>query len=278
MTEVETLVSLMEKRTEARIELMNLVQGASLLFTVLIILLMLYDLRSNVVGPLKQLLLVAQGVARRDFSQRCNLRGEDELSRLGQALDQMTEELAVSYQGLENRVAEKTRELARSHSALELLHNANRSLYATDDLCEGAIPLLQTLEELLGIGPIRLYLHDRNSPEPVEAVTTAARERPYYCRDHDCNACLVTPQAMDELPWESTDGRRLLLPIRTATQSTGHAGGVVSQGDDVAGYLPAAAGNPERPAGHGHLPAAPDHRAAATDPGRGAGGDCPGTA
>ena len=218
---LENLVYLLQERTEARVALMKLVQGFSLLFTILITVLMLYDLRNNVVTPLKRLLRVAQAVGGRNFSQRSELTGKDELSRLGQALDQMAGELAISYQGLEDRVEEKTRELARSHSALELLHSANRSLYDTDDLCVGAVPLLQTLEDLLGIGPIRIYLHDRHSAETVQAVTTAARERPFYCRDHDCNACLVTPQPFDELPWESTDGRRLLLPIRTATALLG---------------------------------------------------------
>ena len=219
--QIEKLVSQLQSNTDARIHLMKLVQGFSLLFIVLIIGFMLYDLRNNVVGPLKKLLQVAQAVGKGDFSQRSALQGEDELSQLGEALDQMTGELAVSYQGLESRVAEKTEELARSHSALELLHSANRALYASDDLCEGAIPLLQTLEDLLGIGPIRLYLHDRNSPDVVEAVTTAARQRPFYCRDHDCNACLVTPLPLDELPWESTDGRRLLLPIQTGSTLLG---------------------------------------------------------
>lgn len=219
--QIETLVSQLQRNTDSRIAFMKLVQGVSLFFIVLIIGFILYDLRNNVVRPLKRLLGVARAVGKGDFSQRSELHGKDELSQLGQAVDQMTDELAVSYQGLEARVAEKTEELARSHSALELLHSANRALYASDDLCEGAIPLLQTLEDLLGIGPIRLYLHDRNSPEMVQAVTTAARERPFYCRDHNCNACLVTPVATDDLPWESTDGRRLLLPIRTGSALLG---------------------------------------------------------
>ena len=75
--------------------------------------------------------------------------------------------------------------------------------------------MLQQLEQLLGVGPIQIFLHDKTSPEPVRAVTTATRERPFYCRDHHCNACLVKPEQYDELPTEDNDGRRLLLPIRT---------------------------------------------------------------
>jgi two-component system nitrate/nitrite sensor histidine kinase NarX len=127
----------------------------------------------------------------------------------------MTGELALTYYELESRVRSKTEELEKSHAALQLLHSASRSLFASHDLCSGAVPMLQELEQLLGIGPIRLYLHDRNASEPVQAVTTATAQRPFYCRDHDCHACLVTPETFDDLPLEDNDGRRLLLPIRT---------------------------------------------------------------
>ena len=156
-----------------------------------------------------------------DFSHKANLKGTDELSQLGAAFDQMTSELARSYHELKEEAMAKTRELEKSHAALELLHSSSRSLFANHDLCSGAIPMLQDLEELLGIGPIRLFLHDKNSAEPVEAITTSTKERPFYCKDHHCDACLVSPEVFDELPSEGNDGRRLLLPIRTPGQLLG---------------------------------------------------------
>ncbi len=82
------------------------------------------------------------------------------------------------------------------------MHSASRGLFANHDLCSGAIPMLQDLEQLLGIGPIRLFLHDKESAEPVEAITTATPKRPFYCRDHHCNACLVTPRSMMRCRWK----------------------------------------------------------------------------
>ncbi|WP_092025844.1 histidine kinase [Marinobacter zhejiangensis] len=220
VAEIEVLVTQLEERTEARVRLMNLVQTISLVFAALVIFLMMIDIKNRVIKPLGRLLQVAYAVGRKDFDQRANLEGKDELSKLGKAFDQMTSALAVSYSTLESEASEKTRELEKSHAALELLHKASRSLYSSHDLCGGAIPLLQNLEELLSIGPIRLFLHDRNSPDMVEAITTATVERPYYCKDHDCNACLVTPTAFDCLP-NDTNGRRLLLPIQTANTLLG---------------------------------------------------------
>lgn len=218
---VDELVSSLERRTEARIDLLHLIQIISLAFSVLIIVGLFLDLKNRVLRPLKKLVGIAVAVGEQDFSQRANLRGADELSRLGRAFDQMTSELAIRYHELEEEALGKTRELEKSHAALELLHSASRSLFANHDLCSGAIPMLQELEQLLGIGPIRLFLHDKHASEPVEAITTSTKERPFYCRDHHCNACLVTPEEYDELPAEGNDGRRLLLPIRTPSQLLG---------------------------------------------------------
>lgn len=212
---VNDLVAMLENRTEARIELLRLIQIFSLVFSVLIVSALFLDLKNRVLRPLRKLVDIAVAVGEKDFSRKANLSGTDELSRLGNAFDQMTSQLALSYSELEEEAREKTRELEISHSALELLHSASRSLFANHDLCNGAIPMLQDLEQLLGIGPIRLFLHDKHSSEPVEAITTSTKERPFYCRDHHCNACLVTPEEYDDLPGEDNDGRRLLLPIRT---------------------------------------------------------------
>lgn len=212
---VDRLVSMLELRTEARINLLHLIQIISLAFSVLIIIALFLDLKKRILRPLKKLVNIAFAVSEQDFSQKANLKGSGELAQLGQAFDQMTSELALTYYELEERARTKTEELETSHAALQLLHSASRGLFASHDLCSGAVPMLKELEQLLGIGPIRLYLHDRNSAEPVEAVTTSAKERPFYCRDHDCDACLVTPEIEEHVLPEKNDNCRLLLPIRT---------------------------------------------------------------
>ena len=215
------LVGMLENRTEARIDLLHLIQIISLVLSVVIICGLFLDLKNRVLRPLQKLVKISVAIAEQDFSHKANLKGTNELSQLGNAFDQMTSELALSYRELKEEARGKTRELERSHAALELLHSASRSLFANHDLCSGAIPMLQDLEQLLGIGPIRLFLHDKNSSEPVEAITTSTKERPFYCKDHHCNACLVTPEEFDDLPSEENDGRRLLLPIRTPGQLLG---------------------------------------------------------
>lgn len=219
--EVNRLVSMLEYRTEARVDLLRLIQIISLAFSILIVVALFLDLKNRVLRPLRKLVSIASAVSEHDFTRKANLKGSDELARLGVAFDQMTSELALTYHDLEKRARIKTEELEKSHAALQLLHAASRDLFSSHDLCSGAIPMLQELEQLLEVGPIRMYLHDRQSAKPVEAINTATPDRPFYCRDHHCNACLVTPEVYDELPSEDSDGRRLLLPIQTSTQLLG---------------------------------------------------------
>lgn len=218
---VNRLVNMLEERTEARITLLHLIQVISLIFAILIVLALFLDLKSRVLTPLSKLVDIAESVGKQDFSRRAGLHGSDELARLGAAFDQMTSELALTYNELENKIKTKTEELEKSHAALELLHSSSRNLFARHNLCDGAVPMLQQLEQMLGIGPINLYLHNKSSAGPVRAITTATPERPFYCRDHSCNACLVNEQQYDELPLADNDGRRLLLPIHTPGQLLG---------------------------------------------------------
>ena len=219
--EIHTLVSLLENRTESKIKLLGIIQGLSLLITLAVVAASLMDFRRNVVFPLRRLVTMARAASRKDFSLRSHASGKDELSLLGQTFDRMASELSASYQHLEARAAEKTRELERSHRALQLLHNASRSLYGSNDLCQGSVPLLQQLESLLDIGPVSLYLHDREGDTPFQAVTTFARERPDHCRSLSCTACLTGPDTIEDQPSPEASNYRLLLPVRTGQDLVG---------------------------------------------------------
>ena len=219
--EIHSLVSLLENRTESKIKLLGVIQGLSLLITLAVVIASLLDFRRNVVFPLRRLVTMARAASRKDFSVRSHASGTDELSLLGQTFDRMAAELSVSYQRLEARAAEKTRELERSHRALQLLHNASRSLYGSNDLCQGSVPLLQQVESLLEIGPVSLYLHDREGNTPFQAVTTFARERPDHCRSLSCNACLTGHYAIEDQPHPEASHYRLLLPVKTAQDLVG---------------------------------------------------------
>ncbi|MEC7378518.1 MAG: HAMP domain-containing protein, partial [Pseudomonadota bacterium] len=98
--DVDRLVGMLEQRTEARIDLLHLIQIISLVFSILIIVALFIDLRNRILRPLRKLVGIATAVGEQDFSRKANLAGSDELAQLGQAFDQMTSELALTYHEL----------------------------------------------------------------------------------------------------------------------------------------------------------------------------------
>ncbi|MGK7488432.1 HAMP domain-containing protein, partial [Salmonella enterica] len=98
--------------------------------------------------PWKQLLSMARAVSQRDFTQRANISGRNEMAALGSALNNMSEELAESYAVLEQRVQEKTAGLEHKNQILSFLWQANRRLHSQAPLCERLSPVLNGLQNL----------------------------------------------------------------------------------------------------------------------------------
>ncbi len=104
---IDQLVTAFDHSTEQRIErvvilhrLMALLMGLLLLFAVV-------WLRARLLRPWQQLLQMARAVSHRDFTQRASISGRNEMATLGEALNNMSAELAESYAVLEQRVQEK---------------------------------------------------------------------------------------------------------------------------------------------------------------------------
>lgn len=69
IAEVNTLVTMLEHRTEARIDLLHLIQIISLVFSILIVIALFFDLKNRVLRPLRKLVSIASAVGNQDFSQ-----------------------------------------------------------------------------------------------------------------------------------------------------------------------------------------------------------------
>ncbi len=218
--EINTMVNQLEQNTEAKIRLLSALQILFLGLTAVVLIIALYDIRHNLVAPLRQLMVLAREAARRNFSQRTRLSGSDELAMLGRTFDNMAEQLASSYAELEERVAHKTQELKRSSQVMQVLHDGSRWLYGGgNDLCTSAAPMLRQVEQLLEIGPIRLSLNDPHDNSQIPILATHSARRPEYCRDHDCHACLIDPNPMRLANTE--EGECLLLPVSVGEEMLG---------------------------------------------------------
>ena len=128
VADIHGLVRVLEERAERRIELLRWMQGVALVLTVIAVLVTLIIVQRRVVSPLGELLRCADRVRRGDFSAQAGVTGGDELGRLGAAMNLMTDGLSHIYEELEERVAAKTRDLARTNHSLELLYRTSRTL------------------------------------------------------------------------------------------------------------------------------------------------------
>lgn len=210
--DIDAMVTLLEQNSESKIQLLSALQILFLALTAVVVAIALYDIRHNLVGPLRQLVVLAREAAQRNFGYRTHLTGNDELALLGRTFDGMAEELAASYAELEERASRKKVELERSNRAMQVMHDGSRALYGGgNDLCASAAPMLRELEQLLEVGPIRLSLNDPYDDRQIPILATHSPRRPEYCRDHDCHACLLDPQP---IRLEQTEqGECLLLPV-----------------------------------------------------------------
>ena len=212
VAEIDALVTLLEQNSESKIQLLSALQILFLALTAVVVVIALYDIRHNLVLPLRQLVVLAREATHRNFGHRTRLTGNDELALLGRTFDGMAEELGSSYAELEERVSRKKAELERSNRAMQVLHEGSRALYGGgNDLCASAAPMLRRLEQLLEIGPIRLSLHDHHDDREITILATHSPRRPEYCRDHDCHACLIDPEPLRLQATEA--GECQLLPI-----------------------------------------------------------------
>ncbi|UEQ06317.1 type IV pili methyl-accepting chemotaxis transducer N-terminal domain-containing protein [Halomonas profundus] len=212
VNDIEVLVTYLEESTEAKVRLLGMMQVLFLVLIAIVVSIALYDVRFNLVVPLRQLMVLAREAAQRNFKPRSQLRGSDELALLGHTFNKMSAELATSYAALEDKVSRKQQELERSNQALQVMHDASRSLYGGgNDLCSSAAPMLRELEKLLDIGPIRLSLNDPFDQREMPVLETHSRTRPEYCRDQDCHACLIDPRPLEMVA--NNQSQCLLLPI-----------------------------------------------------------------
>ena len=158
--DIHGLVRVLEDRAEQHIELLRWIQTVALVLTVAVVLVTLVVVQRRVVAPLDELLRCADRARTGDFSARTRFAGVDELGRLGSAMNLMAEGLSGIYSQLEDRVAEKTRDLARTNHSLELLYRTSRTLDESPLSEEVLRRVLEDVCSQLHLAGVALCLHE----------------------------------------------------------------------------------------------------------------------
>jgi two-component system nitrate/nitrite sensor histidine kinase NarX len=171
VAQIHHLVHALEERAERRIDWLAGMQAAALGLTLVAVVVTLLLLQRRLVRPFEALLHCADRVRQGDFSVRTRFLGDDELGRLGAAMNLMTKGLWDIYNELEERVADKTRDLARSNQSLQLLYRTSRTLNDATLSDPTLRKVLIDLERELKLASVTLCLRERGGPQgdPADA-------------------------------------------------------------------------------------------------------------
>jgi len=214
--QINDLVKQIEEATEAKILVMRVILGASVIATLLVVILSIYLVNNILVHPLRGLLGLADQIGQGNLAVRTDLAGEDEIGRLGQAFNHMAEDLSKLYQNLEARVEEKeekTAELTIANRSLELLYHSIARLYSGPVAHDTYAILLKDLENVLGVGRGLACLVETAGDRAHVIASTLDPERGDVdvCGLATCEECLASRSLSVHA---MKDGTRLLtLPL-----------------------------------------------------------------
>ncbi len=218
---INDLVKRIEDAAEAKILVMRVILGASVIATLLVVILSIYLVYNILVRPLRGLLGLADQIGQGNLAVRTDLAGEDEIGRLGQAFNHMAEDLSKLYQNLEARVEDKTAELTIANRSLELLYHSIARLYNGPVAPDTYAILLKDLENVLGVGHGMACLVESGEARARVIASTLQPQRGDIdtCGLMSCAECLAH-QELAVHPLK--DGRRVLsLPLKDTEQHYG---------------------------------------------------------
>lgn len=123
--QINHLVTSYQKNAEKRIYLLELIQIITLTALLLLITYALYILKKNVVHPLNALNEAALKVKNGDFNCHVDIKSNDELGRLAEAMNSMSKSIIGVYQDLEKQIEQETAAVERNKRGLKLMFNTS---------------------------------------------------------------------------------------------------------------------------------------------------------
>jgi len=222
---IHAFVRALEIEAEQKIQQLRFIQIVVLILTFIVVVVILYFGKKDVLVPLRDLLTFAKAVRGGDFSIRSHPRREDELGQLGYAFNLMAEDLSKIYADLEKRVEEKTADLEQSNRSLELLYSIAQQL-GENPLTEASLDsLIGDIQRLIGIKGGAVCLGVPGDTQAFRMAMTMSNQTKTgtECEMPDCVRCLGEGEP-HSFTVETGDGgmeSRYSVPIRDQAQQYG---------------------------------------------------------
>lgn len=136
VSEVDKLVTEIERRLEARTVALHTFQMVMMVLAVLSALAILYASHVMVLDPVARLRNALRRVEEGDFQARVRPGADDELGELAEGFNRMTERLQALYGDLEAKVREKTLGLEHEQARLRALYEVSTFVASAENLTE----------------------------------------------------------------------------------------------------------------------------------------------
>lgn len=160
--DLERLVTYFQHKTEQQIKQLRLIQFLGFFSILLISYISIYRLRRRFISPFQQLVSVANEAGKGNFTAKADETGIGELGQLAQSLNEMSQQLSITYQEFENKVSLKNQLLEQTNRSLNILYRSADSLSverSDDKLSE----LILQLESALGAGHVYARLDKKET-------------------------------------------------------------------------------------------------------------------
>ena len=117
-------------------------------------------LAQRLVTPIKALQVGARQLEASNFGHRIEVRSRDEMGELADQFNRMADELQGSYGRLEQKVEERTRDLAKSNSELKALEEIGRAVASSLDTMSVLGTVVKRATELVHASAGAIYTYD----------------------------------------------------------------------------------------------------------------------
>jgi len=162
----DTLVNELQGEAESKIRSLRKLQIITVFFTTLVGCLIFYLLKNRVEAPLDRLTEAAEKMRDGYIQQHINIHGKDELALLAATFNQMSQSITETYQQLESRVEERTKELKQSNTVLEYSFGVARKVLEDQDKKLDYQEIIDDLSSVLMLKDIELCLFTQQGERP----------------------------------------------------------------------------------------------------------------
>ena len=184
----DELVHQFQLEAESKIRHLRTFQLIAMLITTLVGSLIFYLLKNRVEMPLSKLTEAAKRIRDGYYQQNIEIPGKDELALLAEAFNQMSQSISETYQQLESRVENRTKELQQSNTILEYSFGVARKVLEDQDKPLDYTEIIKDLSTVLMVEDIELCLFTEQGDRPYLQLESDEEKNP-ACDKGDCGNC-----------------------------------------------------------------------------------------